>query len=117
MDDTAHREEAMRATERLPGFFRGLSGRLLALTVVFVMLAEVLIFVPSVAAMRLRWLQDQLAIAAAAGVVIDGLQAELPPSVQADTLLATGARAIVLRKDGTSRLLAKAEEMPSGVDG
>lgn len=117
MNRQAEPEEGQRAAERLPGFFRGLSGRLLALTVVFVMLAEVLIFVPSVASMRLRWLQDQLSIAAAAGVVIDGLQAELPPTVQADTLLATGARAIVLRKEGTSRLLAKADDMPSVVDG
>ncbi|MCX8995840.1 HAMP domain-containing histidine kinase [Rhizobiaceae bacterium BDR2-2] len=117
MDQKAEAEHGQRAIERLPGFFRGLSGRLLALTVVFVMLAEVLIFVPSIASMRLRWLQDHLAIAAAAGVVIDGLQAELPPSVQADTLLATGARAIVLRKDGTSRLIAVSEDMPGEVDG
>lgn len=117
MGETREPENGQRAAERLPGFFRGLSGRLLGLTVVFVMLAEVLIFVPSVASMRLRWLQDQLAIAAAAGVVVDGLQAELPPSVQADMLVATGARAIALRKDGTSRLLAKSEDMPGEVDG
>ncbi|MCA0256395.1 MAG: HAMP domain-containing histidine kinase [Proteobacteria bacterium] len=103
------------ARTNLPGFFNGLSGRLLALTVVFVMLAEVLIFVPSVAAMRLRWLQDRLAAAASAGIVIDGLQAELPEQVQADALIATGARAIVIRKDGTSRLVA-ASEVPGEVD-
>ena len=47
--------------------------------------------------------------------VIDGLQAELPRSVQNDTLMATGAKLIALRKDGTSRLLAVAET-PPGVD-
>src|SRR6218665_2513168 len=73
MGDRAALEVGQRPATRLPGFFRGLSGKLLALTVVFVMLAEVLIFVPSMAAMRLRWLSDQLSIAAAAGVVIDGL--------------------------------------------
>lgn len=81
----------------------------------FVMLAEVLIFVPSIASMRLSWLQDRLNTAAAAGVVIDGLQAQLPRSVQDDTLVATGARVIVLRKEGSSRLLA-ADDMPPGVD-
>lgn len=106
---------SLKPPASLPGFFRGLSGRLLALTIVFVMLAEVLIFVPSIASMRLRWLQDQLAAAAAAGVVIDGLQAELPASVQADALAATGARAIVIRKDGTSRLIA-ASDLPGVVD-
>ena len=98
------------------GLFGGLSGKLLLLTVVFVMIAEVLIFVPSVANMRLRWLQDRLSTAAAAAVVIDGLQpVDLPRSLQKETLMATGTRAIVLRKDGTSRLLAKAE-MPASVD-
>ncbi|MDP9732118.1 UNVERIFIED_ORG: hypothetical protein QE448_002193 [Rhizobium sp. SORGH_AS285] len=93
----------------MPGLTAGLSGRLLLLTVIFVMIAEVLIFVPSVANMRLSWLRDRLNTAAAAGAVIDGLQAELPRSVQNDTLMATGAKLIALRKDGTSRLLAAAE--------
>lgn len=40
--------------------FRSLSGRLLVLTVAFVMLAEVLIFLPSVARYRLSWLEQHL---------------------------------------------------------
>ncbi|MBB5575119.1 MULTISPECIES: sensor histidine kinase [Rhizobium] len=101
---------------RPTGIFGGLSGKLLMLTVVFILLAEVLIFVPSVANMRLRWLEDRLNTAAAAAIVIDGLQpVELPRALQKETLMATGTRAIVLRKDGTSRLLATAE-MPSSVD-
>lgn len=100
----------------MPHRLRGLSGKLLWLTMAFVMLAEVLIFVPSVATMRLRWLQDRLNTAAAAGVVIDGLQPiELPRNVQDDTLMATGTKAIVLRRDDTSRLLA-VDGMPPQVD-
>jgi signal transduction histidine kinase len=102
--------------EAMPRLFRGLSGRLLWLTVIFVMLAEILIFVPSVAGMRMNWLRDRLDTAAAAGIVIDGLQpAELPRAVQDDTLLATGTKVIALRKDGTSRLLA-ATDLPPQVD-
>ncbi|WFU09367.1 HAMP domain-containing sensor histidine kinase [Rhizobium sp. CB3090] len=101
---------------RPTGIFGGLSGKLLMLTVIFILLAEVLIFVPSVANMRLRWLEDRLNTAAAAAIVIDGLQpVELPRALQKETLMATGTRAIVLRKDGASRLLATAE-MPSSVD-
>ncbi|HEX2146293.1 MAG TPA: HAMP domain-containing sensor histidine kinase [Pseudorhizobium sp.] len=103
-------------TEPMPALFRGLSGRLLWMTIAFVMLAEVLIFAPSVAGMRMNWLRDRLDTAAAAGIVIDGLQpAELPRSVRDDTLLATGTKVIALRKDGTSRLLA-AVDMPPQVD-
>lgn len=98
------------------GFFRGLSGKLLLLTVFFVMLAEVLIFVPSVANMRIRWLEDRLNTAAAAGVVVDGLQGvELPRPVQEETLMATGTKAIVLRRKDESRLIA-AVDMPPEVD-
>ncbi|WP_244474024.1 MULTISPECIES: HAMP domain-containing sensor histidine kinase [Rhizobium/Agrobacterium group] len=100
----------------MPQLFRGLSGRLLWLTIVFVMLAEILIFMPSVAGMRMNWLRDRLDTAAAAGIVIDGLQpAELPRAVQDDTLLATGTKVIALRKDGTSRLLA-AVDVPPQID-
>lgn len=47
----------------------GLSGKLLLLTVVFVMLAEVLIYVPSIANFRLNWLNDRLAAAHRKSVV------------------------------------------------
>jgi hypothetical protein len=39
----------------------GLSGKLLVLTILFVMIAEVLIYVPSVANYRVMWLKDRLA--------------------------------------------------------
>ncbi|MFN7027232.1 MAG: sensor histidine kinase, partial [Pseudorhizobium sp.] len=107
---------APSAPEPMPQLFRGLSGRLLWMTVVFVMLAEVLIFAPSVAGMRMNWLRDRLDTAAAAGIVIDGLQpSDLPRNVQDETLLATGGKVIALRKDGTSRLLA-AVDVPPQVD-
>jgi len=102
--------------ERPAGWLSGLSGKLLWMIVLFIMLAEVLIFFPSIASMRIRWLDDKLNTAAAAAIVIDGLQpVELPRAVQKETLEATGTKAIVLRKDGTSRLLAMSE-MPTSVD-
>lgn len=90
-----------------------LSSKLLWLTILFVMIAEVLIFVPSVANMRLRWLEDRLNTAAAAAVVIDGLdRMELPVEVRDDTLMATGTKAIVLRSNGMSRIVASTDMPP-----
>ncbi|MDF1608273.1 HAMP domain-containing sensor histidine kinase [Hoeflea sp. YIM 152468] len=90
-----------------------LSSKLLWLTILFVMIAEVLIFVPSVANTRLRLLENRLNTAAAAAVVVDGVNVmELPQSIQNDTLMATGTKAIVLRKDGTSRMIASADMPP-----
>ncbi len=56
-EDTAVRPEQPRT----PRF--GLSAKLLVLTILFVMIAEVLIYVPSVANFRVVWLRDRLATA------------------------------------------------------
>jgi signal transduction histidine kinase len=94
----------------------GLSGRLLWMTFVFVMLAEILIFLPSVANMRINWLTDRLNTAAAASVVVDGLKdVVLPKPVRDDTLMATDTKAIVLTKDGMRHLIA-VDDMPPSVD-
>jgi len=49
----------MTARPRMPSLVRSLSARLLALTVVFVMLSEVLIFAPSAGRFRLGFLQER----------------------------------------------------------
>jgi len=49
----------MTARPRMPSMVRSLSARLLALTVVFVMLSEVLIFAPSAGRFRLGFLQER----------------------------------------------------------
>lgn len=44
-------------------FWRGLSGKLLVLTILFVMLAEIILFVPSAAMYRQSWLQQRVSAA------------------------------------------------------
>jgi signal transduction histidine kinase len=51
----------MRPIRSLPSPLRSLSARLLALTVAFVVLGEVLLFVPSVSRFRVFYLEDKLA--------------------------------------------------------
>lgn len=95
---------------------RGLQTKLIILTIAFVMIAEVLAFVPSVANTRLRWIEDRLNTAAAASVVVDGQQAsDLPDDVQTDALMATGTKSIILRRDGTTRVIASID-MPPTID-
>jgi signal transduction histidine kinase len=95
---------------------RGLSTKLLLLTILFVLAAEVLIFMPSIATFRMRWLEERLNTAATVGIVL--LQtdpASLSREAQDDVLKALGAKAIAVREDGVSRLLVVAE-MPPEVD-
>ncbi len=115
MDESARNNDVMPARKGSP-LARSLSTKLLIMTVVFVMIAEVLIFVPSVANFRMRWLQDRVNTAAVAALVVVNKDAGLlPRNIQDDILMATGAKAIGLKADGVSRLIA-IEEMPQKVD-
>ncbi len=76
----------------MPGFTRSLSARLLVMTVLFVMVAEVLIYTPSIARFRLNWLDEKLAaghlatlalVATPQGMVTEELQSELLDHVDA----------------------------------
>ncbi len=91
----------------------GLSGKLLFLTVLFVMVAEILIYVPSVANFRLNWLNDRLAAAHTAALVLDAAPSGMVPESLANQILKSiGARAVAMKMGNQRRLLA-ASDMPT----
>jgi signal transduction histidine kinase len=93
----------------------GLSAKLLLLTILFVMLAEVLIYLPSVANFRRNWLNDRLAAAQIAVLVLEGSPAEgLPDGIEERLLEGVGASAIAARVGGARRLLSR-DSMPREV--
>ncbi|WP_159593899.1 sensor histidine kinase [Chelativorans xinjiangense] len=95
---------------------RGLSTKLLLLTILFVMAAEVLIFIPSVANFGLQWMSQRLQTVAAVGVVLmEGDTDNLSRQASNDVLMAMGAKAIAVRDEGSARLLV-VSEMPPEVD-
>ncbi|MBO9442581.1 HAMP domain-containing histidine kinase [Phaeobacter italicus] len=92
-----------------------LSGRFLILTTVFVMLAEVLIFVPSIARFRLDYLSDRLERAQIASLALladDMLETEL----EAELLENAGVFNVVLRRDEV-RQLVLSSPIPSPIAG
>ena len=90
----------------------GLSGKLLVLTLLFVMMAEVLIYVPSIANFRLNWLNDRLAAAHTASLVLQpGTDRVVPDSLVRQVLNSIGAQAVAL-KMGQQRHLLALSEMP-----
>lgn len=90
----------------------GLSGKLLLLTVLFVMVAEVLIYVPSVSNFRLSWLNDRLAASYTAALVLDAAPSGMVPESLAQQILGSiGARAVAM-KMGTQRRLLAASDVP-----
>jgi signal transduction histidine kinase len=111
--DISARSAAADATSR-PRPRMGLSGKLLVLTLLFVMVAEVLIYVPSVANFRLNWLQDRLSDAYTAALVFETVPSgEVPEPVARQILDSIGARAVALKMGQHRRLLAAANMPPA----
>src|ERR1700722_12131460 len=98
-------ESAARPPVRAPRF--GLSGKLLVLTILFVMLGEVLIYVPLVANFRVNWLRDRLASAYTAALVLDAAPNGMVSDSLAKQLLdSVGARAVAMKMGQQRRMLA-----------
>jgi hypothetical protein len=107
-------------TGRAPRF--GLSGKLLLLTILFVMIAEVLIYVPSIANFRLNWLADRVAVARTVSIVLNARSEktdplnqpekfQLPENVVQQVLDSLGAKMVAI-KTGHQRKLLAASDMP-----
>jgi len=90
-----------------------LSGRFLLLTAVFVMIAEVLIFVPSVARYREAYLETRLERAqiASLSVLADDM---LDPNLERELLVNAGVLNVVLRRDEV-RQLALSSPIPEPI--
>jgi signal transduction histidine kinase len=90
----------------------GLSGKLLLLTALFVMIGEILVFVPTIANFRLAWLSDRLAAAHTAALVLDAApDGMISDDLTRQLLDSVGAKAVAMKK-GDSRQLLAFSEMP-----
>ncbi len=85
---------------------RGLPARLLLLTATFVLIAEALIFLPSIANYRISWLQERLTAAQLAALASEAFPGgEVPSALRADLLRTAQVRAIASRTEGERRLV------------
>jgi len=92
----------------------GLSARLLLLTVFFVMLTEVMVFVPSIARYRLVYLEQKLAASHLAGLSLDATPERLvTPQLSSTLLRHVGAHAVGLYQEGKLTHNLMAPEMPT----
>lgn len=84
---------------------RSLSGRFLILTLTFVLIAEVLIFLPSVARFRENWLTATLERAQIAAIVARASDLRVSAEAERDLLEATGVFNVVLRRENLRELV------------
>ncbi|MEM6763027.1 MAG: HAMP domain-containing protein, partial [Pseudomonadota bacterium] len=89
----------------------GLSTKLLVLTIIFVMVSEVLIFVPSIANFRNNWLRDAHRNASVAAAIIAETP-DVPEQLKLRLLMATDTIAIAHREGNRRRLLAMTAPPP-----
>jgi len=94
----------------------GLSAKLLLLTILFVMLAEVLIFLPSVANFRLNWLNDRLTAAQLASLAAEASpNGDVPQMLRNELLRTAQVKAVALKRNDQRQLILNAD-MPVAVD-
>jgi signal transduction histidine kinase len=94
----------------------GLSAKLLLLTIVFVMLAEVLVFVPSVSNFRKQWLMQRLSAAHIASLAAEAAPGGQLPAMLRDELLERAQVKTIAVKRDASRTLIIAMDMPAEID-
>lgn len=94
-------------------FLRSLSARLLLLTIFFVMLGEVLIFVPSVARYRMTYFEDHMAAAHIATLaLLANPTGKLDQALTDELLAEVGVHEIVLHRPNGDVLMLDAPEPP-----
>jgi len=88
----------------------GLSGKVLLLTVVFVMLGEVLIFLPSIANFRVQWLKTRVAQAEIAALVTEAApDAKVDEALQDTLLMDAGVEAVAVMREGRRSLVLRSK--------
>ena len=98
-----------------PPLLSSLSARLLLLTIAFVMLAEILIFVPSISRFRAVYLEERLASAELASLALEATPDRLVSEDLAKELLAHAQARAVIIKGPRSRRLVLADDMPKDI--
>ena len=91
---------------RKRGMRFGLSGKLLLMTIAFVMVAELLIFLPSIAKFRIDWLNDRITTSYVSALAADAApDGNIPPSLRSELLRTALVRAVAIRRSGRRRLV------------
>ncbi|MGH6736931.1 MAG: sensor histidine kinase [Methyloceanibacter sp.] len=102
--------------EQLSRYMPGLSAKLLLLTILFVMVAEVLVFVPSVSNFRRQWLMERLAAAQIASLAAEAAPGGQLPAMLRDELLDSAKVKAIAVKRADARVLVIEMDMPAEID-
>jgi signal transduction histidine kinase len=98
----------MASQLRLPSLHRSLSARLLVLTMAFVLVGEVLIYVPSISRFRLVYLEDRISAAHLATLSLEAAgPSGIGGALESELLSHAGVLSITLREPAAELMLGK----------
>ena len=90
--------------------WRGLSGKVLVLTIIFVLLGEVLIFLPSIANFRITWLKSRVASAEVAALAVEAAKDnQISDMLKQELLRGAEVKIIALNKGASRHLMLRAD--------
>lgn len=105
-----HTDKDHRPSRR-PRPWQGLSGKVLALTVLFVMLGEVLIFLPSIANFRITWLKNKIAIAEVAALAVEAApDQKVSDDLRRELLKGAGVEIVALKRGSSRHLMLLSDQ-------
>jgi len=103
-------KDTSKAAATTPSLVQGLSGKLLLLTLLFVMLGEILIFLPSIANFRLNWLKNRVAQAEIAALAVEAAPDKmLSEDLKSELLAGAGVLVVSLKKDDLRQLILRSD--------
>ena len=99
---------AQQSGSKFLGLLTGLSGKVLALTIIFVMIGEVLIFLPSIANFRIQWLKTHVAQAEIAVLAAEAAPGQIVDADLRSTILkGAGVEAVSLSRGDKRKLVLR----------
>ena len=95
-----------------PKALRGLSGKVLVLTIIFVMLGEVLIFLPSIANFRIQWFKARIAQAEIGALAAEAsADKSLSDALSNEILKGAGVSSVSLKRGDTRQLMLQGNDL------
>jgi len=110
--DGRDEDERAAQTPLRPPLMRSLTAKVLALTMVFILLGVTFIFLPSIAGFRVTWLKNRMSMAELASLAVAAApQQKLSDNLRRELLRSAGVRVVAIKRDGSRQLILH-DDMP-----
>ena len=112
MSSETEKQDFVRSSRRAP-WYRKLTAKVLVMAAVFLMIGEMLVFVPSIANFRINWLKERSATAEIAALAVEAAQNQkIPPLLRKELLDRAGVLVLAVRTNDARQLVLMPDRPP-----